>query len=138
YPTSQFKDAVARRASELASQSDRPAHAKGVTLGPLNPEIDGDTIRYRSVTGGIDRSRRVCDLTVAAPGEAKIERPRTPEEFEQAGDQAWAIRAFRELDDAILRLRLNEPEIGVVVIRTKGDPRAVLEVDATLEAHQNH
>ncbi len=138
FPTSQFKDAVARRASELANQSDRPAHAKGVALGPLNPEIDGDKIRYRYVTGGIDRSRRVCDLTVAAPGEATIERPRTPEEFEQAGDQAWAIRAFRELDDAILRLRLNEPEIGVVVLRAKGDPRAVLEVDATLEAHKDH
>ncbi len=138
FPTSQFKDAVATRANELAHQSDRPASARGVTLGPLQPRIEGDTIRYQYVTGVIDRVRRVCELTVSAPGTAEFECPRTPEEFEQAGDRAWAIRAFRELDDAILRLRLNEPEIGVVVLRATGDPQRVLDVDATLEAHKDH
>ena len=148
FPTSQFKDAVAKRANELAQQSDRPPNAKGVTLGSLNPVIDGDTIRYRYVTGAIDRGRRVCELTIAAPGagesnsesplQPEIECPATPEEFEAAGDRAWAIRAFRELDDAILRLRLNEPEIGVVVLRATGNPQAVLDVDATLEQHKDH
>jgi benzoyl-CoA-dihydrodiol lyase len=138
FPTSQFKDAVAKRASELANQSDRPEHAKGVQLGPLEPAIDGDTIRYRYVTGVVDRGRRVCELTVAAPGDSEFECPRTPEEFEQAGDRAWAIRAFRELDDAILRLRLNEPEIGVVVLRAQGNPQRLLEVDATLETNKDH
>jgi benzoyl-CoA-dihydrodiol lyase len=143
FPTSQFKDAVAKRASELAQQSDRPAQGKGITLGPLNPAIDGDTIRYRYVTGAIDRGRRVCELTIMAPGGSadpppRIESPTTPEEFGQAGDRAWAIRAFRELDDAVLRLRLNEPEIGVVVLRASGNPQAVLAVDAALEAHGDH
>jgi benzoyl-CoA-dihydrodiol lyase len=138
FPTSQFKDAVATRANELAHQSDRPASARGVTLGPLQPRIEGDTIRYQYVTGVIDRVRRVCELTVSAPGTAEFECPRTPEEFERAGDRAWAIRAFRELDDAILRLRMNEPEIGVVVLRATGDPQRVLDVDGTLEAHKDH
>jgi benzoyl-CoA-dihydrodiol lyase len=138
FPTSQFKDAVAKRAGELASQSDRPSAAKGVTLGPLEPAIDGDAIRYHYVSGVIDRGRRVCELTITAPGDGEFEQPKSPEEFEQAGDRAWAIRAFRELDDAILRLRLNEPEIGVVVLRAKGDPQAVLDVDKTLEAHKDH
>ena len=43
----------------------------------------------------------------------------------EAGDQFWPLRAFRELDDALLRLRVNEPEIGTVVIRTEGDREAV-------------
>ncbi len=138
FPTSQFKDAVATRANELALQSDRPASARGVTLGPLQPRIEGDTIRYQYVTGVIDRVRRVCELAVSAPGTAEFECPRALEEFERAGDRAWAIRAFRELDDAILRLRMNEPEIGVVVLRATGDPQRVLDVDATLEAHKDH
>ena len=109
FPTSQFKDAVAKRAQELAATSDRPADGPGITLGPLNPTIDGDTIRYRYVRGTIDRAEahlRADDQRAGRP------QPTTPDEFLAAGDQAWALRAFRELDDALLRLRLNEPEIG--------------------------
>ena len=55
-----------------------------------------------------------------------------------AGDEAWALRAFRELDDAILRLRLNEPEIGTILLRATGDPQAVLDVDAALHGNADH
>ena len=48
------------------------------------------------------------------------------------------MRAFREIDDAVLRLRLNEPEIGTILIRTTGDPEAVLRVDRALDEHRNH
>jgi benzoyl-CoA-dihydrodiol lyase len=106
-----------------------------VTLGPLEPSIEGDTIRYKYVTGEIDRARRLCSLTVMAPDS---EQPSTPDEFLAVGDQAWSIRAFRELDDALLRLRLNEPEIGTVVLRATGDPQAVLDVDAVLASHKDH
>ncbi len=135
FPTSQFKDAVAKRAQELAAKSDRPAAGPGVTLGPLTPAITGDTIQYKYVKGVIDRAKRMCELTIAAPEGAQ---PSTPDEFLKAGDQAWAIRAFREFDDAILRLRLNEPEIGTIVLRAVGDPKAVLAVDAVLDAHKAH
>jgi benzoyl-CoA-dihydrodiol lyase len=134
-PAARFKDAVAGRASELAALSDRPANGPGIVLTPLSPRIDGDTIRYRHVTGVIARDRRVCDLTLAAPD---TPQPSTPEEFLAAGDEAWALRAFRELDDALLRLRLNEPEIGTVLLRASGDPQAVLKVDAALDAHRGH
>jgi benzoyl-CoA-dihydrodiol lyase len=62
----------------------------------------------------------------------------TPEEIVKTGDQFWALRAFRELDDALLRLRLNHPFIGTLVVRTEGDPARVLAVDETLLAHRNH
>ncbi|MGE3273697.1 MAG: 2,3-epoxybenzoyl-CoA dihydrolase [Vicinamibacterales bacterium] len=135
FPTSQFQAAVDKRASELAAESDRPASGPGVTLGPLNPTIDGDTIQYKYVKGVVDREKRLCELTISAPD---TEQPSTPEAFLSAGDQAWAIRAFREFDDALLRLRLNEPEIGTVLLRATGDPQAVLAVDAALIAHKDH
>ena len=139
HPTSKFQDAVALRAGELAAMSDRPASGPGVTFGPLSPQVTGDTIAYKYVTGTIDRAKRVCELTVAAPATSgAVECPMTPAEFLAAGDQAWAIRAFREFDDALLRLRLNEPEIGIIVLRTTGDPQAVLKVDQALHAHQSH
>jgi len=134
-PTSQFKDVVARRAQELADLSDRPAAGPGITLNPLNPAIDGDTIQYEYVRGTIDRARRVCELTIAAPS---TPQPKTPEEFLAAGDQSWALRAFREFDDALLRLRLNEPEIGTILLKTAGEASAVLDVDAALEANAHH
>src|SRR5439155_545171 len=65
-------------------------------------------------------------------------QPSTPDEILKAGDQFWPLRAFRELDDALLRLRVNEPEIGTIVIRTEGDRDAVLAIDRTLVAHQAH
>ena len=79
----------------------RPGAGPGITLGPLQPAVDGDRIAYRYVTGVIDRGRRLCELTVAAPDSPQ---PATPDEFLAAGDHAWALRAFREFDDALLRL----------------------------------
>jgi benzoyl-CoA-dihydrodiol lyase len=134
-PTSQFKDVVAKRAQELAASSDRPAAGPGITLNRLDPTIDGDTIRYKYVVGTIDRAKRLCDLTIAAPDSPQ---PESGDEFVRAGDQAWALRAFRELDDVFLRLRLNEAEIGTVLLRATGDPKAVLDVDAALDASRDH
>ena len=133
YPTSKFQDAVAKRAQELAALSDRPKTGPGITLGPLSPAINGDTIAYKYVTGSIDRTKRTCQLTIGAPD---TPQPASAGEYLAAGDQSWAVRAFRELDDALLRLRLNEPEIGTVILRATGDPAAVLAVDASLHANQ--
>lgn len=82
-PASQFKEAVAKRAGELAEQSDRPASGAGITLGPLTPTIDGDAIAYRYVRVTIDRAKRTCDLTISAPD---APQPSTPEAFQVAGD----------------------------------------------------
>jgi benzoyl-CoA-dihydrodiol lyase len=135
HPTSKFQEAVAKRAQELAAQSDRPKSGPGISLGPLSPAITGDTIAYKYVKGTIDRAKRVCELTISAPD---TPQPATGDEYLKAGDQSWAIRAFRELDDALLRLRLNEPEIGTVILRATGDPAAVLAVDASLDANKSH
>jgi benzoyl-CoA-dihydrodiol lyase len=133
-PTSQFKDAVQARAQLLAAASDRPAGAAGITLNALNPTVTDSSLTYSAVTLSFNRNKRTADLTVQAPTGPQ---PSTPDEILKAGDQFWALRVFRELDDALLRLRVNEPEIGTVVIRTEGDRDAVLAIDRTLAAHQS-
>jgi benzoyl-CoA-dihydrodiol lyase len=134
HPTSQFKEAVQTRARALAAASDRPARGPGIALNPLNPTVTESTLTYSAVTVTLNRGKRTADLTVQAPSGPQ---PATPDEILKAGDQFWPLRAFRELDDALLRLRVNEPEIGTVVIRTEGDREAVLAIDATLVAHQS-
>ena len=131
FPSSRFKEAVATRAKTLAATSDRPATGPGVTLGPLNPKESADAIEYASVSVAFDRAKRVATLTVQAP---KVPVESTAESILAAGDQFWPLRAFRELDDAILRLRVNEPAIGTVVLKTAGDPALVLKADHVLAA----
>ena len=135
YPTSQFKERVAMRAQELARQSDRPAAGPGITLGPLGAETRDDGVSYSSVVLDIDRGKRVATLTVRGP---ETDEPTTPEAIAAAGDRFWPLRAFRELDDALLRLRINEPLIGTVVVKTEGDAARVLAVDETLARHADH
>jgi benzoyl-CoA-dihydrodiol lyase len=135
YPTSQFQERVAKRARELAALSDRPASGPGVALGPLNATITADSVRYSGVTLEIDRDKRVASLTIQGP---EGQQPATAEAIVEAGDQFWPLRAFRELDDALLRLRMNEPLIGTIIVRTRGDLETVLAVDRCLVAHPDH
>jgi benzoyl-CoA-dihydrodiol lyase len=135
HPTSQFKERVQKRAKELAAQSDRPAAGPGIVLGPLAPRVSADAVRYSVVSLEIDRAKRVATVTVRGPEE---DVPATPEAIGAAGDRFWPLRAFRELDDALLRLRMNEPLIGTIVVKTEGDAARVLAVDETLLAHADH
>src|SRR5689334_8534560 len=114
FPTSQFKDAVAKRAKELAKTSDRPSAGPGIALNPLNPTVSDAEIKYSAVTVALHRDKRLAELTIQAPSGPQ---PATPEAIVASGDQFWPLRAFRELDDALLRLRVNEPEVGTVVVR---------------------
>ncbi len=135
YPTSRFKEQVAKRATELAGLSDRPAQGPGIVLGPLNPEVTDTAIHYTAVSVEIDRDKRVATLTVRGP---EGDEPATPGAMLAAGDRFWSLRAFRELDDALLRLRIDEPLIGTVVVKTLGDPARVTAVDEALLAHADH
>ena len=135
YPTSQFKDRVARRARELAASSDRPAEGPGVSLGPLNAAVTATRSATRASRSRSIAQARTATLTVRGP---EGDEPSTPDAILAAGDRFWPLRAFRELDDALLRLRLNEPLIGTVMVKTRGDAERVLAVDRTLVAHPDH
>jgi len=134
YPASKFKDAVASRARTLAAGSDRPG-GTGVALNPLSVTATDGALEYSSVSVQFDRVRRTATLTVKAPV-APVEN--SPEAILAAGDGFWPLRVFREIDDVLLRLRTNEPEIGTIVLKAEGDSARVLEADAVLEANADH
>jgi benzoyl-CoA-dihydrodiol lyase len=134
-PRSRFDERVRERASELAATSDRPREAVGVELPPLARRETADGLEYEHVSLAVDRPKRTATLLVRAPTGPQ---PLDPEGFVRAGAGAWAIAAWRELDDAILHLRLNEPEAGLVLLRTSGDPAAVLAVDRAISRYRDH
>jgi benzoyl-CoA-dihydrodiol lyase len=130
-----FKEAVQARAQKLAAGSIRTAGVKGVALTPLNRTIAADALTYTNVTVEIDRAKRIATFTVKAPVSAQ---PTNVAGIEAAGVNWWPLQMVRELDDAILHMRTNELDIGTWVLKTTGDPAAVLASDATLLAHKDH
>jgi benzoyl-CoA-dihydrodiol lyase len=134
YPTSQFEEGVKSRGLALAQGSSRTG-GRGVELGPLGAKVSEAGVEYSAVSLLIDRPKRVATLTIAAPT-APV--PADIAAMLEEGDRAWPLRAFRELDDALLRLRMGEPEMGTVLIKTTGDPQAMLEMDRVLAESADH
>lgn len=135
FPTTKFQEAIAARVRELAAQSGALPGLTGVKLNSLEAEIAPDAREYKYVSLRLNRDRRYADLTVCGP---EADSPDEPEEIQKLGDGWWPLRAFRELDDALLHLRVNEPEVGLVCLRTEGEISDVLTADATLNEHQDH
>jgi benzoyl-CoA-dihydrodiol lyase len=133
FPRSSFQQRVTQRARELANASPAQAGWTGTILDRLDPELEPDAIRYRHVRLELDRPARTATLTVFAPPAGE---PLDPEGMMGRGADLWALRAFRELDDALLHLRVDLPEISVVLVRTSGDLDSVLELDAALAEHR--
>jgi benzoyl-CoA-dihydrodiol lyase len=128
-PRPSWDDAVAARAAELAERSDRPIAARGVALTPLARARDADSIRYRFVTARLDRSAGAVEITVAGPDAVP---PASAAGLHELGADNWPLAMTRELDDLILDLRTNEPELGTWVMRTTGNPDLVLGWDDLL------
>ncbi len=130
-----FAQKVAERAAALAATSDRPADAKGVALTPLERRVDDAGLHYAHVDVAIDRAKRVATFTIRAPEGAQ---PDTVDAIVAAGTAWWPLAMARELDDAILSMRTNELDIGTWLLKTVGDPAAVLASDAILLANRDH
>lgn len=125
----QFGDALAQRAAALASTSTRAESATGIRLAPLGCTSDERGLHYRHVDAAIDRNARTATITVRAPEQGQ---PADIDGIHAAGADWWPLAMARELDDAILRLRTNEPEIGIWLLNTRGDIDAMLEMDALM------
>ena len=54
------------------------------------------------------------------------------------GAQFWPLRLARELDNAILDLRVNELDTAAVIFKSSGDTEQVLAYDRFLDAHRDH
>lgn len=145
FPTSKFDESIAKRVSDVAQaaslrhdgsiQAESLPHNVGIRLTPLQFESTADTRNYKYVSVKFNREKRYADLTMRGPGS---DCPTTTEEIRELGDAFWPLQAYRELDDALLYLRVNQPEIGLVCLRTEGEAAKVLAVDQTLASHRDH
>ncbi|HXL68324.1 MAG TPA: 2,3-epoxybenzoyl-CoA dihydrolase [Xanthobacteraceae bacterium] len=131
-PLSKWAETVNARAHEIAAGTDRPK-STGIKLTPLDRKIAANAISYPHVSVELRRDEKIGYLTLHAP--ARAAPPSLPAAH-ALGPAFWPLALARELDDAILHLRLNEPDIGVLVFRSEGDPQAVLSHDAFLAEHR--
>ena len=121
-PPQRFEAAIRARAEELAGRPGLPA-GDPVALAPLERHIEPDGYRYPNVRVRIDEARRLAEITVTGPsGPAAVER----------SADWWPLAAARELEDAVLMLRTNHEQVGAWVLKSEGDPEALLAVDALL------
>jgi benzoyl-CoA-dihydrodiol lyase len=130
-PPSAWNERVKQRAAEFAAKTDRPKDTKGVALTPLDRRFEGEQVIYSRVRVECDRAAGRATVTVMGPEAGP------PATLDAAKDASfWPLRVARELDDAILHLRANEPDLGLIAFRTEGDAALVLEHDAFLDANQ--
>ncbi len=130
-PNSKFDDAVRDRAAEFAAQR-APRGAQGIHLPPLNRQFGSDgAVVYSHVEVAVDRKARVATITLRAPDTLAPT-------LDDLDANAWMLCAARELEDAILHLRLNETDAGLWIFKTQGDPAAVIEHEAALLAAPDH
>ncbi|MGY4346843.1 benzoyl-CoA-dihydrodiol lyase [Bradyrhizobium sp. GM7.3] len=134
-PNSKLEGKVAERAREFAQASKRKGSGKGIALTPLKRIIDETSIRYGFVTVDVDRAARIATISIKAPEAAP---PADIDGMMAQGVAFWPLQVARELDDAILHLRINELEIAMLVFKSHGDRAHVLACDAFLEANKAH
>jgi benzoyl-CoA-dihydrodiol lyase len=145
FPTSKFQEGISSRVAQVVSaqsetRSSGPeslgsSASSGIRLNPLQIDETPATRNYRYIRVQLHREQRYADLTMLAPDGVQ---PTTVEQVQELGDAYWPLQAYRELDDALLHLRVNEPEIGLVCLRTEGSAESVSSVDSFLAANRDH
>jgi benzoyl-CoA-dihydrodiol lyase len=134
-PNSKLEAKVVERSKAFAAASKRNGHGKGIELAPLTRSFDDSGIRYGFVNVDIDRAARIATISIKAPETAP---PADIDGMIAQGASFWPLQAARELDDAILHLRINELETAMLVFKSHGDSTQVLAHDAFLEANKAH
>ncbi len=134
-PTSKMQARVQERATEMAQTSDRPDGVSGIKLTELERRLDGDEIQYPFLDVKLDRALRSVEMTVLGPDG---DPPENLDSALEQGDQFWPLALLRALDDALLHLRFNESTLGILIIKTQGDPNRVAAFDRFLHQHCDH
>jgi benzoyl-CoA-dihydrodiol lyase len=133
-PNSKLEAKVAERSRQFAAASKRNGDGTGVALAPLKRSFDDSGIRYGFVSVDINRAERIATISIKAPDAPPVDI----EGMMAQGAQFWPLQVARELDDAILHLRINELETAMLVFKSHGDSAHVLAYDDLLEAHKAH
>lgn len=123
-PNSRFDDFINERSMSVCDASIQNANAKGISLTPLERVISDDgSVTYSLVCVDVDRELGQACITIKGPDK---EVPSSIDELHAEGDQSWMLRLARELDDALLHLRFNELELGVILFKSVGKPSDVI------------
>ena len=126
-PLSRWDESVAAMAREMADEcEERPA--QGISLPTIESTESDGRLTYQHVTCSVDETGRVAELTITAPDSC----PRTAEEALAQGGTWWILAAFRELDDALLHLRMDLRDVNLVLLRARGSADTVRATDALL------
>ena len=133
FPTSKFEESINARVKEIVD--DATTNARGIRLTTLEYQTMDDGRNYKYVKLKLNRDQRYADLTIHAP---EGPQPTTAGQIQELGAAYWPLQAYRELDDALLHLRVNEPLIGLVCVRSAGDTQTILEIDRALVANHDH
>ncbi|HEY4987206.1 MAG TPA: 2,3-epoxybenzoyl-CoA dihydrolase [Bradyrhizobium sp.] len=134
-PNSKLEAKVAERAKQFAAASTRNGAGKGIALEPLRRSFDDSGIRYGLVSVDIDRAQRIATISIKAP---EAPPPADIDGMIAQGPAYWPLQVARELDDAILHLRINELETAMLVFKSHGEAAHVLACDAFLAANKAH
>jgi benzoyl-CoA-dihydrodiol lyase len=134
-PGSKFEEAVAARAREFAARSRRGNGAHGIKLSPLDRTFTADGVDYGNVSVDFDRRGRIATVTSRGPGAAP---PASADAMVALGAEFWPLKLARELDDAILNIRLNEFDVAAIVFKSAGDPAEVVAYEHFLDANKDH
>jgi benzoyl-CoA-dihydrodiol lyase len=124
-PLSRWDEAVAKSAAELRDEVPR-RDGPGITLPALESHETERGLEWQHVRLDVDEARRVAELTISAPEAA----PKNAEQARAEGGAWWPLQAFRELDEALLELRMNLRDIGLVLVRARGSAETVRATDA--------
>jgi len=135
FPNSSFDEKVAERAATLAAESAKPDVAEGIELTPLSRSFAEDGVSYSTVEVALVRDESRATITIKGP---EADAPADMDAFTAKGAENWMLRCARELDDAILHLRNNEKELGLIEFQTQGDPETVLAHEALLLGNPDH
>ena len=132
---SKLEAKVTERAKEFAGQSKRAGEGDGVALKPLKRTMTEDGIRYGFVSVDLNRAGRIATISIKAP---ENDPPADVAGMTAQGADFWPLQVARELDDAILHLRINELETAMFVFKSHGERARVLAYDAFLEANKTN
>ena len=134
-PGSKFEAAVTARAKEFAAKSRRGGAGQGIKLTPLARTFSANGVDYSSVAVEFDRTARIATITLRGP---TAPPPESADAMAALGAEFWPLRVARELDDAILNIRLNEFNVAAIVFKSSGDPADVIAYETFLEANKVH
>jgi len=134
-PGSKFDETIVLRAREFAAKSTREAAAQGITLAPLARNFTADAVEYDFLAVEFDRAGRLATVALRGP---PSQPPVSADAMLALGSEFWPLKLARELDDAILHIRLNELDVAAIIFKSSGDPAQVLAYDRFLDTNKAH